>query len=158
MLPISNRPVLSSGYSSTNLQAAMRAGARLRWGPSNSKFDSSQCSYRLGIRAAASRVSPRSFVRHSQRVTRWSEPADFHPLPPHIGQTSAAVFINFFSFQCALPNAFAQVITAEALCTSCGVVELAVENREKFGVRWIAPLVIPLRSLRCLFELCGQRF
>src|SRR5713101_129255 len=40
---------------------------------------------------------------------------------------------NIFHFQCALPRAFAQVITMDALCTSCGVVKQAVENRGEFA-------------------------
>src|SRR5271166_2792087 len=94
MLPISSKPVLSSGYSSTNLQAAMRAVDKARCGPSKSKLESSQCSYRLGIRADASSACARSWSLQSQRVTRRSEPTDtdFHPVPSHLGQTAVATF------------------------------------------------------------------
>src|SRR2546430_17565350 len=102
MPPMSNRPVLSSGYSSTNLQAAMRAVARCACGPSNSKFESSQCSYRLGMRAEASNELARDFRRQSQRTTRRLELEDFHPLPRQTGHPSVATFMNRLYFECAL--------------------------------------------------------
>src|SRR5579885_3412496 len=54
------------------------------------------------MRAEASSDSARDFRRHSQRVTRRSELAGFHPLPPQTGQTSAATFMNNLCFECAL--------------------------------------------------------
>src|ERR1035438_8775856 len=94
-LPISSRPVLSTGYSSTNLYAAIRACNRCECGPSNSKFDSSQCSYRFGIRAAEINAPPRARIWQSQRVTPPSgaSATTFHPEPAHSGQASTAVFI-----------------------------------------------------------------
>src|SRR5579872_6775328 len=103
MLPIIKSPELSFSkpYSSTKRQAAIRARARCACGPSNSKFESSQCSYRFGMRAEASNESARDFRRQSQRTTRRLKSPDFHPLPPQTGQTSAATFMNRLFFECA---------------------------------------------------------
>jgi hypothetical protein len=59
------------------------------------KFDSSQCSYLFGIRAAAVKAPPRARDWQSQRVTPPSGVPEtvFHPEPAHSGQTSAAVFM-----------------------------------------------------------------
>jgi len=57
--------------------------------------ESSQCSYRLGIRAAAIRESVRARNWQSQRVTpRSGVPVTvFHPDPAHRGQTSVVDFM-----------------------------------------------------------------
>ena len=81
----------------------------------------------MGIRAAAISVSARAFSLQSQRATRPFAP-DFHPLPPHDGQTSAATFMKTLSIECALCGAFPQVLNTEALWQSCGVVAEVVEN------------------------------
>src|SRR6266498_393214 len=47
------------------------------------------------MRAEASSASPFAFIRQSQRVTRRSAPADFHPVPLQIVQTSTACVTRF---------------------------------------------------------------
>src|SRR5438552_10576700 len=46
------------------------------------------------MRAEATSASPLAFMRQSQRITSRSAPADFHPVPLQIGQTSAETFIT----------------------------------------------------------------
>src|SRR4029077_15054610 len=54
------------------------------------------------MRAVASNEPARDFRRQSQCTARRLDSEDFHPLPPQIGQTSAATFMNSLCFQCAL--------------------------------------------------------
>src|SRR6202043_3798784 len=96
--PTSSSPAPSRGSNPcTKRDALIWASAIERSAPGKSvvKFDSSQCSYRFGMRAAAIMAPPRARNRQSQRVTpRSGAPGTgFHPEPAHRGQTSAAVFI-----------------------------------------------------------------
>src|SRR5579862_5193697 len=74
-------------------------------GKSVVKFDNSQCSYRLGIRAAAIRDPARARIWQSQRVTpRSADPETvLHPEPAHKGQTSVADFMIVY-LDCAPPR------------------------------------------------------
>jgi hypothetical protein len=69
------------------------------------KFDSSQCSYLFGIRAAAIMAPPRARNRQSHRVTPPSgfPGTGFHPEPAHRGQTSAAVFMIVYFILYVVP-------------------------------------------------------
>src|SRR5262249_91008 len=133
---MSSRPALSTGYSSTNLHAAKRAGARLRWGPSNSKFESSQCSYRLGMRAAARSDRARACKWQSHRVTRRSPAREtaFQPVPSHRGQIAEETLMTWVLtsfFESAPATRFAQVQKAVRLCRYCEDMLLIVERRGK---------------------------
>src|SRR5208282_5688118 len=142
MPPTSNNPLPSRGLNScTKRDALIWAGAIERSAPGKSvvKFESSQCSYRLGMRAAAIKAPPRACNWQSQRVTpRSGAPGTgFHPEPAHRGQTSAAVFIVYLNclFRLCIstlhPNRpVPQPETVCSLCTSCGERRRVVENRD----------------------------
>src|SRR5579859_1457525 len=80
------------------------------------------------MRAEASSASPFCFRRQSQRLTRRSSPANFHPVPPQTGQTSEETFIKEPCFHFALLRAVAQVPRPEALCRFCGGKDMLVDN------------------------------
>src|SRR5213083_253116 len=67
------------------------------------------------MRAEASSASPFAFMRQSQRVTRRSAPADFHPVPLQIGQTSAETFITDSPFNLH-PRLASRKWSARKLC------------------------------------------
>ena len=103
MPPTSNRPLPSRGLNScTKRDALIWANEIERSAPGKSvvKFESSQCSYLFGMRAAAIKAPPRACNWQSQRVTpRSGAPGTgFHPEPAHRGQTSAAVFILYSDY------------------------------------------------------------
>src|ERR1700677_2660574 len=96
--PTSSNPLPSRGSNScTKRDALIWASETERSAPGKSivKFDSSQCSYLFGMRAAAIMALPRACIWQLQRVTpRSGVPGTgFHPDPAHKGQTSAPVFI-----------------------------------------------------------------
>ena len=89
MLPISSSPVLSTGYSSTNLPAARRDEASAG-GDRQNRIRELAVLVAFGDSGCGSRAWARACRRQSQRVTRRSEPTetDFQPVPSHREQTS----------------------------------------------------------------------
>ena len=133
MPPTSSRPVLLLGeYSSTNLQAAMRASLNGRGGRRIQSWIARNARSAWGFgrpRAKSLRVASggiRSGLRDSlgRRTS-----IHFHHTSGKLQRLSS--FECFFSFQCALRSAFAQVIAGVALCTSCEGEDMVVENAGK---------------------------
>src|SRR5271170_3077641 len=134
MPPTSKSPLPSRGSNScTKRDALIWASAIERSAPGKSavKFESSQCSYLLGMRAAAIKAPPRACNWQSQRVTpRSGAPGtDFHPEPAHIEQTSAAVFTLYLD--CVI-----RLCTRTCLCRNSKPFALCVHPVESGGGLW----------------------
>src|SRR5580658_65953 len=104
--PTRSSPLPSRGSNScTKRDALIWASATVQSAPGKSvvKFDSSQCSYLFGMRAAAIIAPPRACIWQLQRVTPRSGASGtgFHPDPAHMGQTWATDFIILLSLDFA---------------------------------------------------------